>query len=148
RKLDLVPAEKYFLLKDFGRSGKGLLLESFEQLVNVRKVNYDALTGNGFELANEWINFYGADVAHANETGAITEKEMRVLRKIATGENVTGRLIQKNSVSFDIRSVLILDTNEQVDIGAMTGNTSRTVKISLKDRNKDETDQERHNTFK
>ena len=147
RKLDLVPAEKYFLLKDFGRSGKGLLLESFEKLVNVRKVNYDALTGNGFELANEWINFYGADVAHANETGAITEKEMRVLRKIATGENVTGRLIQKNSVSFDIRSVLILDTNEPVDIGGMTGNTTRTVKIALKDRSKDETDIERHQNF-
>lgn len=147
RKLNLIPAEKYFLLKDFGRSGKGLLLESFEKLVNVRKVNYDALTGNGFELANEWINFYGADVAHANETGAITEKEMRVLRKIATGENVTGRLIQKNSFSFDIRSVLILDTNEPVEIGGMTGNTTRTVKIALKDRSKDETDIERHQNF-
>lgn len=148
RKLDFVPAEKWFLLKDFGRSGKGLLLESFEKLVNVRKVNYDALTGNGFELANEWINFYGADVAHANETGEVTEKEMRVLRKIATGENVTGRAIQKNSVSFDLEPVLILDTNEHVDIGSMTGNTSRTVKISLKDRDKEETDQQRHAAFK
>lgn len=148
RKLNLVPAEKYFILKDFGRSGKGLLLESFEELVKVKKVNYDALTGNGFELANEWINFYGADLAHANETGEITEKEMRVLRKIATGENVTGRLIQKNSFSFDIRSVLILDTNEPVEIGGMTGNTTRTVKISLKDRDTDrESDLERHAIF-
>ena len=33
--------------------------------------------------------FYGADIAHANETGEITKPMMRILRKIATGETIS-----------------------------------------------------------
>lgn len=148
RKMKLVQAEKWFLLKDFGRSGKGLLMTTFESLLNVNKVNFDSLLSPGFEQANEWMNFYGVDVAHANETGEITPQMMRVLRKIATGETISGRGIQKNAFKFKNNAVLILDTNESVDTGEITANTTRTIKISLKDRPINETDEERYSVFK
>ena len=148
RKMKLIQAEKWFLIKDFGRSGKGLFMETFEKLLNVNKVNFDSLLSPGFEAANEWLNFYGADIAHANETGEINKGMMRILRKIATGENVSGRGIQRNNVKFKNNAVLILDTNENVDTGEITANRTRTVKIAFKDRPKNETDEERYKVFK
>ncbi|MGP5094715.1 phage resistance protein [Staphylococcus equorum] len=148
RKTGLVPAEKWFLMKDFGRSGKGLFMKTFYQLLKVNKVNFDSLASGGFEALNEWLNFYGADIAHANETGKITEKHTRIMRKISTAEWVTGRQIGHDSLNFQNKAVLILDTNEQVDTGEITANKTRTVKISLKDRPINETDEERHAIFK
>lgn len=148
RKLDLIHPEYYFILKDFGRTGKGLFMNTFNSVFTVNKVNFDNLIGGGFEANNEWFNFYNTDVAHANETGEINNNSMRVLRKIATCEPVTGREIGKDSIKFNIRSVLILDTNENVDTGEMTANKSRTVKASFKDRPRNETDAERHAFFK
>lgn len=147
RKMELVQAEKWFLLKDFGRSGKGLQMETFNPLLKVNKVNFDSLVSGGFESANEWMNFYGAEIAHANETGEITKSMMRILRKIATGEIISGRGIGRNAFTFRNRSVLVLDTNESVDTGDITANTTRTVKISLKDRPIHETDEERYKVF-
>lgn len=147
RKMELVQAEKWFLMKDFGRSGKGLQMETFYPLLKVNKVNFDSLVSGGFESANEWMNFYGADIAHANETGEITKAMMRILRKIATGEIISGRGIGRNAFTFRNRSVLVLDTNENVDTGDITANTTRTVKISLKDRPIHETDEERYKAF-
>lgn len=148
RKMKLVQAEKWFLLKDFGRSGKGLFMATFEKLMTVNKVNFDSLVSGGFESANEWMNFYGADIAHANETGEITKQMMRILRKIATGETISGRGIGRNAFTFKNNAVLILDTNESVDTGDITANTTRTIKISLKDRPVNETDEERYQIFK
>lgn len=148
RKMKLIQAEKWFLLKDFGRSGKGLLMTTFDALLNVNKVNFDSLLSTGFENVNEWMNFYGADIAHANETGSIDPKMMRILRKIATGENVSGRGIGRNNFKFKNNAVLILDTNESVDVGEITANTTRTVKVALKDRPIQETDEERYQIFK
>lgn len=147
RKVNAIPAEKWFLLKDFGRSGKGLFMETFNSVLNVTNVNMDSLVSGGFEAANEWMNFYGADVAHANETGEINTKNMRVLRKVATAENIQGRHIGRDVYTFKNRAVLILDTNEDVDTGEITANRTRTVKISFKDRPKEETDAERHDVF-
>lgn len=147
RKMELIQAEKWFLMKDFGRSGKGLQMETFNPLLKVNKVNFDGLVSGGFESANEWMNFYGADIAHANETGEITKAMMRILRKIATGEIISGRGIGRNAFTFRNRSVLVLDTNENVDTGDITANTTRTVKISLKDRPIHETDEERYKAF-
>ncbi|MFY2153552.1 phage resistance protein [Mammaliicoccus sciuri] len=147
RKVKLVPAEKWFLLKDFGRSGKGLVMVTFQKLLKLVPVNFDNLTNGGFEAVHEWTKFYGADIAHANETGAITEKHTRIMRKISTGEVVTGRTIGKDSITFKNEAVLILDTNEQVDTGEITANKTRTVKISLKDRPKGETDDQRYASF-
>lgn len=148
RKMNLIQAEKWFLMKDFGRSGKGLFMTTFDALLQVNKVNFDSLLSPGFEASNEWMNFYGADIAHANETGEITKFMMRILRKIATGETISGRGIQRNSFKFTNRAVLILDTNENVDTGEITANTTRTIKISLKDRPLNETDEERYQIFK
>ncbi|MEX6311843.1 phage resistance protein [Staphylococcus saprophyticus] len=148
RKMQLIQAEKWILMKDFGRSGKGLFMTTFDALLQVNKVNFDSLISGGFEASNEWMNFYGADIAHANETGEITKVMMRILRKIATGEVISGRGIQRNSFKFINRAVLILDTNESVDTGEITANTTRTIKISLKDRPLNETDEERYQVFK
>ena len=70
------------------------------------------------------------------------------MRKISTAEWVTGRQIGHDSLNFQNKAVLILDTNEQVDTGEITANKTRTVKISLKDRPINETDEERHTIFK
>lgn len=148
RKMELIQAEKWFLMKDFGRSGKGLAMTTFDTLLQVNKVNFDSLISGGFEASNEWMNFYGADIAHANETGEITKVMMRILRKIATGEVISGRGIGRNAFTFKNNAVLILDTNENVDTGEITANTTRTIKISLKDRPLNETDEERYQIFK
>ncbi|HHR7528802.1 phage resistance protein [Staphylococcus equorum] len=147
RKMKLIQAEKWFLMKDFGRSGKGLFMTTFEGLLQVNKINFDNLLSRNFESANEWMNFYGADIAHANETGEITKDMMNILRKVATAEYVSGRGIGKDAFRFKNRAVLILDTNEHVDTGEITANTTRTVKISLKDRPINETDEERYTVF-
>lgn len=148
RKMQLIQAEKWFLMKDFGRSGKGLFMTTFETLFQLNKVNFDSLVSGGFEASNEWMNFYGADIAHANETGEITKAMMRILRKIATGEIISGRGIGRNAFTFKNRALLVLDTNENVDTGEITANTTRTIKISLKDRPINETDEERYQIFK
>ncbi|UXU49804.1 phage resistance protein [Staphylococcus arlettae] len=148
RKMELIQAEKWMLMKDFGRSGKGLFMTTFEALLQVNKVNFDSFISGGFEASNEWMNFYGADIAHANETGEITKGMMRILRKIATGEVISGRGIGRNAFTFENRAVLVLDTNESVDTGEITANTTRTIKISLKDRPLNETDEERYQVFK
>ena len=148
RKMQLIQAEKWMLMKDFGRSGKGLFMTTFDALLQVNKVNFDSLISGGFEASNEWMNFYGADIAHANETGEITKVMMRILRKIATGEVISGRSIGRNAFTFKNNAVLILDTNESVDTGEITANTTRTIKISLKDRPLNETDEERYQVFK
>ena len=148
RKMQLIQAEKWMLMKDFGRSGKGLFMTTFDALLQVNKVNFDSLISGGFEASNEWMNFYGADIAHANETGEITKVMMRILRKIATGEVISGRGIGRNAFTFKNNAVLILDTNESVDTGEITANTTRTIKISLKDRPLNETDEERYQIFK
>lgn len=148
RKMQLIQAEKWMLMKDFGRSGKGLFMTTFDALLQVNKVNFDSLISGGFEASNEWMNFYGADIAHANETGEITKVMMRILRKIATGEVISGRGIGRNAFTFKNNAVLILDTNENVDTGEITANTTRTIKISLKDRPLNETDEERYQIFK
>ncbi|MDW3892078.1 phage resistance protein [Staphylococcus saprophyticus] len=148
RKMELIQAEKWFLMKDFGRSGKGLAMTTFDTLLQVNKVNFDSLISGGFEASNEWMNFYGADIAHANETGEITKVMMRILRKIATGEVISDRGIGRNAFTFKNNAVLILDTNENVDTGEITANTTRTIKISLKDRPLNETDEERYQIFK
>lgn len=148
RKLKLIPAEKWFLLKDFGRTGKGLLLDTFQTIFKCNQVSFDALKSTGFEATNEMTNFYGAEVAIANETGEIDEKDMRILRKIATSEVVTARSIGQNAIRFKNEAVLILDSNENIDIGKIAANTSRTVKVPFKDRPRGETDQERHKVFK
>ncbi|MGW9977979.1 phage resistance protein [Staphylococcus hominis] len=147
RKMKLIQAEKWFLFKDFGRSGKGLFITTFNKLLTVNKVNFDSLVSGGFEASNEWMNFYGADIAHANETGEITKPMMRILRKIATGETISGRGIGRNAFTFKNKSVLILDTNESVDTGEITANTTRTIKIAFKDRPHGETDDERYEIF-
>ncbi|MFD3244665.1 phage resistance protein [Staphylococcus simulans] len=148
RKMQLIQAEKWFLMKDFGRSGKGLFMTTFETLFQLNKVNFDSLVSGGFEASNEWMNFYGADIAHANETGEITKAMMRILRKIATGEIISGRGIGRNAFTFKNRALLVLDTNENVETGEITANTTRTIKISLKDRPINETDEERYQVFK
>lgn len=148
RKMQLIQAEKWMLMKDFGRSGKGLFMTTFDALLQVNKVNFDSLISGGFEASNEWMNFYGADIAHANETGEITKVMMRILRKIATGEVISGRGIGRNAFTFKNNAVLILDTNESVDTGEITANTTRTIKISLKDRPLNESDEERYQIFK
>lgn len=147
RKLKIEPPEHFFILKDFGRTGKGLLMTTFDGVFKVNKVDFDKLTSGGFDASNEWLKFYGADVAHANETNEITSKEMRILRMIATGETKTGRGIGKDGVQFKIQSVLALDTNESVDFSDIAANKSRTVKIAFKDRPKGETDRERRTIF-
>lgn len=147
RRMGLVTAEKFFILKDAGRTGKGLTIDTFKGIFKYRLINFDALTCKGFEAQNEWVNFIDVELAHANETGAIGEKEMRVLRKIATGERVTGRAISQNAINFKLDPVLVLDTNEKVDIGDLKANRTRAVKIAFKDRPEDETDEERHAFF-
>lgn len=149
RKMNLIPAEKWFLMKDFGRTGKGLVILSFHSIFKVNPVNMDALINNiGASTENAWLSFKGVDIAHANESGAIDDKSMRVLRKIATGEIITGRSLGHNATTFKNESVLVLDTNESVDIGQITANVSRTVKIAFKDRPPGETEQQRHAFFK
>ena len=39
--MKLIQAEKWFLFKDFGRSGKGLFITTFNKLLHVNKVNFD-----------------------------------------------------------------------------------------------------------
>ena len=147
RKMKLISPEQWFLFKDFGRTGKGLFFKTFQNVFNVQLVEFENLLGGGFDASNAWRNFYGADLAHANETGEISQKQMRIIRKIATGETVTARMIGGNDFSFKLECVFALDTNEDTDIGDMMANTSRTVMIGFKDRPQDETSQERHAIF-
>lgn len=148
RKLGLEPAEQFFIIKDRGRTGKGLFMLTFADIFKINQVSFDNLAKGGFEASNEWLNFYGADLAHANESGEIKPQDMRVLRKIATSEVVTGRGIGKDAVKFKLNAVLILDTNEDVDIGTIAANTERTVKLSFKDTPADETQAQRRARFK
>lgn len=147
RKMHLISPEQWFLFKDFGRTGKGLFFTTFNKVFKVHKIEFGNLIAGAFEAQNEMRNLYGADLAHANETGAINEKQMRFIRKIATGETVTARRIGGDNFTFKVDSVFALDTNEDADIGDMLSNTSRTVMIAFQDRPPKETSKQRHAIF-
>ncbi len=147
RKMNLISPEQWFLFKDFGRTGKGLFFKTFNGVFNIYTIAFNTLIGGGFDAGNEMRNLYGADLAHANETGEISGKQMNLIRKFATGETVTARTIGGNSFSFKVESVFALDTNEDTDIGGMLANTSRTVMIGFRDRPANETAKERRALF-
>lgn len=148
RKMKLVPAEKFFIFKDSGRTGKGLVIESLHSIFNVNQLNFDALSAGGFEASNERMNLFGCDIAHAGETGDIDPRNMRFLRQISTNEVITARTIGNNTVKFKSDCLLVLDTNENVDVGDLTANKARTVKVAFRARDDKETDLQRHAIFK
>ncbi|MDR1568600.1 MAG: phage resistance protein, partial [Streptococcaceae bacterium] len=49
RKIKLVPPERFFIMKDYGRTGKGLLMLTFDDVFKINKVNFDNLITGGFE---------------------------------------------------------------------------------------------------
>src|SRR5699024_6973881 len=53
RKMNLIQAEKWFLMKDLGRSGKGLFMTTVDSLSQVTDVNCDSLNSSRFEASNE-----------------------------------------------------------------------------------------------
>nr|MDK8248041.1 phage resistance protein [Enterococcus faecalis] len=85
--MDIVPAEKIFLIKDQGGTGKGLFMHALEAVFEVTPVDSDSLLyGSSIEKQNALMRFLGAEVAHLNETGRITSKQWPSLRRIGTGE--------------------------------------------------------------
>lgn len=149
RKLELEPPEKFFIFKDDGRTGKGLFILTFSSFLTMEKLNLDTLLStNVFEKNNEIVKARWCDVAHINEARAITEKDMRALRPIATNEFLSARSIGSDSYTFKPHCIMIIDTNHTPTIGTMKANVSRTVKLALKERPQRETDDERHEFFK
>lgn len=148
QKLKLAPAELTFIFRDRGRTGKGLFTKTFREIFKVNKVDFDLLQNKTLSGENEWLKFHGAEVAIANETGEINEQNARILRRLSTNEFITGRKQGGNTISFKNEAVLILDTNEKVDLGELQANKARMVKISPKNRPDGETERDRHKTFK
>ncbi|AMB94414.1 MULTISPECIES: hypothetical protein [Aerococcus] len=135
RKMDIVPAEKIFLIKDQGGTGKGLFMHALKSVYEVVPVDSDSLLyGSSIEKQNVLMRFLDAEVAHLNETGRITSKQWPSLRKIGTGEVLTGRYIGANQISFKSEAVLILDTNEKIEVTDLKANLRRMVNIAPKDR--------------
>lgn len=148
RKLGLEPPEKFFLFKDEGRTGKGLFILTFNALLAVERLSLDTLLSNSaFERNNEMVRARWCDVVHINEAKEITEKDMRALRPIATNEVMSARAIGSDSYTFKPHCIMIIDTNLTPTIGTMKANASRTVKMALKDRPEEETDEQRHDFF-
>lgn len=147
RKLGLEPAEKFFMLKDFGRTGKGLLIKTFTVTFKQNAINLDNIMSGGFERQNESLKLLGCDVAHINEARQLGEKDMRVIRPMATNEETTARVIGGNTITFKPHCVVLLDTNEIMEVGTMKANTTRIKNLSFKDRPLKETDKERRKIF-
>lgn len=149
RKIGLEPAEKFFLFKDKGRTGKGLFVKTFNTLFKVNKLNLPTLTSSAiFERNNEHIKAYDCEVVHINEAEKITSRDMNVLRPIATNEWLTARNIGGDSFVFKPFCTMIIDTNGEVEVGELKANVSRMVNLALKDRPMQETEAERHKVFK
>ncbi|MDO4679748.1 MAG: phage resistance protein [Aerococcus sp.] len=149
RMMDLIHPEKFFIFKDFGRTGKGLFISTLGGFAKVHRINYhNLIEANGIEKSNEWAKLYDADVAHANEAKGIKSKGMNELRLISSGEVATGRFISKNTFSFKVKCVLIIDTNGPVDIEQITANKRRAVNIAFKDRPEEETEAEADKIFR
>ncbi|KAA9301932.1 MULTISPECIES: hypothetical protein [Aerococcus] len=148
RKMGIIQPEKIFLMKDSGGTGKGLFMHSMQPVFNVVPVDPDSLLqGTSIEKQNAFMRFLGAEVAHLNETGSITSKQWPTLRKIGTGEVLTGRYIGANQISFKSEAVLILDTNEKIEAPSLKANLRRMVNIAPKDRG-EETPEETNANFK
>lgn len=148
RKIGLEPPEKFFLFNDTGRTGKGLFILTLSSLLTITQLNLDnLLSKNAFDRNNELVRARWCDVVHINESKEITEKDMRILRPIATNEIMIAREIGSDSFSFKPHCTMIIDTNHTPSIGTMKANTSRTVKLAFKERPKRETDLERHDFF-
>lgn len=147
RKMNLINPEKFFIFKDFGRTGKGLFFKTFQGAFTVHQINFNSLLAGSFETLNETRNLDGADLAHANETGEITKNHMKHIRKIASGEVVTARDIGNNNYTFKVKSVFALDTNEYTDIGELKANTARAVLIGFKNRPPKETEKQSREIF-
>lgn len=149
RKMKLIPPEKIFLMKDKGRTGKGLFMHALKSIFKVVPVDSGSfLKSTGIEHQNTILNFLGAEVAHLNETGAISEKNWKDLRRIGTGEDLTGRRMGYDQITFRCESVLILDTNENIEVTELKANTQRMVNIAPKDRPNEETPLQARDAFR
>ncbi|MBS4461736.1 hypothetical protein JXA27_03995 [Aerococcaceae bacterium zg-B36] len=147
----LISPTKFFVLRDKGRTGKGLFIETFKAFYDTgfKRVNFDALVSKqSFERSNAIFNLIGAHFLYANETGAIDSEKMRFIRPVATGETLMGRGIGANMIDVKIDAPFFLDTNENVNTGELKANKSRMVRIALKDRPDNETDTQQKAIFK
>lgn len=149
RKVGLEPAEKFFIFKDKGRTGKGLFVKTFNTLFKVNKLNLPTLTSSSiFERNNEHTKAYGCEVVHINEATKITSSDMNVLRPIATNEWLAARNIGGDSFVFKPFCTMIIDTNGEVEVDSMKANVSRMVNLALRDRPETESESDRHKAFK
>lgn len=110
-------SEKFFILKGVGGTGKSAFMKHFEVIMGDKygTIDWEGLQSKTYERWSAISNLQGKLVMHSSDTKMTTANAISTdLKKLATGDKVTGRDIGKNSLSFRPDGVMYLDTNEQV----------------------------------
>lgn len=127
-----------------GGNGKGITLaalnRSFPRLA--RGIDVDRLTGGrkagGFAQENETSELMGALWAYDTDADTITLDQLGALKKISTGDPVTGRRIGQNEVKFQPHTTIIIATNNPVITTMTAASTRRYAFIRMRDGRKAE----------
>lgn len=130
----------FYVLHGAGGNGKGILLNALRQSfpglsksVDVRTLLGGARGGGGFATDQETLKLIGTLWAYDEDADTITLEQATVLKRIGTGDTMTGRRIQENSVSFRNRATLIIASNNEVVLANTEALRRRRVFVRMKD---------------
>lgn len=123
-----------YVLYGGGGNGKGILMNAFAMTPGLEhgmcaSVDSQKLLGGqkgsgGFATDNEALKLKTALWAYDEEAADITLPQMTALKKISTGDPISARAIQQNSVDIYPKAVFAICTNNPV-ITTMTSASSR-----------------------
>lgn len=128
-----------------GGNGKGIiakmLKDSFGDLA--RSVDAAKLlggkTGNGgFATDNETVKLLGALWAWDDDADEITIDQMTVLKKLSTGDPLSARRVQENTIEVRPKATFAICTNNAVVMSSNNAAVRRQVKVRMRDGRKEE----------
>lgn len=136
-----------YIIYGSGGNGKGTLLRGFEsckalrglcQAVDIRMI---LSRGGGFTQESAIMSIMGKLWIWDEDSPELTIAEMEKLKKVCTGDSLTGRLIGGNSVTFHVEATPAIMTNESITTPPSQAGERRFAYVLTKDdRPKEELD--------
>lgn len=109
-----------FIVYGSGGNGKGTLLRGFESCPEIRglcqavDIRMILNNGGGFTRESAIMSIMGKLWIWDEDSPELTIAEMEKLKKICTGDSLTGRLIGGNAVTFHVDASPAIMTNEAI----------------------------------
>lgn len=129
----------YVLFGD-GGNGKGLIMNalkssfgSLARSVNAQKLLGGQRGGGGFSTDQEAMKLLGTLWAYDDDADEITLPQMTILKKLSTGDALSGRRIQENQVEITPKATFAICTNNSVITSMNNASARRFTMVRMRD---------------